>query len=89
MTKYYCRGAVVKSIAGRESGELFIIMNVDKDYAYLANGKSRPIESPKKKNFKHLHLLCKSENSGLDLENITNAHLIKYLKDYYKSRDYK
>ena len=89
MTKYYCKGAIVKTIAGRDSDDLFMIVRVDNNFAYLSNGKSRPLESPKKKNLKHLHLLCKSEFTGLDLENITNAQLIKYLKDYYKSRDYK
>ena len=89
MTKYYCKGAVVRAIAGREKNEIFIIWNVDDNYAYLINGKSRPIENPKKKNIKHLNLLCKSELTGLDLENLTNAHTIKYLKDYNKSKDYK
>ena len=89
MTKYYCKGAVVRAIAGREKNEIFIIWNVDDKYAYLINGKSRPIENPKKKNIKHLNLLCKSELTGLDLENLTNAHTIKYLKDYNKSMDYK
>lgn len=89
MTKYYCKGAVVRAISGREKNELFIILKVENGYAYLVNGKSRPIENPKKKNFKHLNLLCKSELTGLDLENLTNANVIKFLKDYNKSSDYK
>ena len=87
MTKYYCSGAVVMSIAGREKNETFLILKTEGCMAYLINGKSRPIESPKKKNFKHLQLVMK--DSGLDLEKLTNAQVIKFLKDYNKSKDCK
>jgi len=86
MTKYYCSGAIVLAIAGREKNETFLILKTEGNYAYLTNGKSRPIESPKIKNFKHLQLLNK--DSKLDMSNVTNADLIKFLKDY-KSKDCK
>ena len=89
MTKYYCRGAVVMAIAGREKNELFIIQSVEGDYAYLVNGKSRPLENPKKKNIKHIYLLNKDMLKDVDFTEVTNAHMIKYLKDYNKSKDYK
>ena len=88
MRKYLNRGALVKAIQGRESGEIFLILNADEEYAYLVNGKSRTIEQPKK-NKKHLYLLLKSEDVNLDLDGLTNAQIIKYIKDYNKSRDYK
>ena len=87
MIEYFVRGAVVKSVAGREKNDVFIILNTDKDYAYLINGKSRPIECPKKKNFKHLHLLNKK--SDINLDTCANCDVIKYLKDYIKSSDCK
>ena len=89
MTKYYSRGAIVLTIAGREKNQIFIVSHRENDYVYLVNGKSRPLESPKKKNIKHLQLLCRADNSNVDIDNLTNAHTIKYLKDYKKSRDYK
>ncbi len=87
MTKYYREGAVVLSTAGRDQNQIFIIKSVEGNYAYIIDGKSKTIENPKKKNLKHLHLLCKSEKSGLDMSNLTNAHTIKYLKDYSKSKE--
>jgi ribosomal protein L14E/L6E/L27E len=87
MEKYYCSGAVVISIAGREKNQTFLILKTEGNVAYLINGKARPIESPKKKNFKHLQLLSKSSN--LDFEKLTNADVIKFLKDYNKSKDCK
>lgn len=86
MTEYFKSGAIVKAIAGREKNEIFIIKCVDKNFAYLINGKNRPIECPKRKNFRHLFLLKKSD---IDVQNMTNADVIKYLKDYIKSRDCK
>ena len=89
MTKYYSKGAVVMAIAGREKNKIFIVTHRDGDYVYLINGKTRPLESPKKKNIKHLQLLCRADIANIDIDNLTNAHTIKYLKDYKKSRDYK
>lgn len=84
MTKYYKQGAIVKVLAGREIGQIFIIKDVEKNFAYLVNGKSRPLDCPKKKNFKHLYLLDKFSN--LDFSKCNDSDVIKYLKDYSKSK---
>ena len=88
MNKYFVCGAVVMAIAGREKGEIFLILHTEEDYAYLVNGQSRTIESPKKKKKKHLHLLCKSELTGLDIQSkqLTDALVKKFLNNYSKSR---
>ena len=87
MVEYFCSGAVVKSTYGRDKNKIYIIKSVDNNLAYLINGRERPIECPKKKNFKHLQLLNKS--SGIDVNNVVNCDVIKYLKDYIKSSDCK
>ena len=87
MTRYFSSGAVVLSIAGREKNEIFIILRTEGNNAYLINGKARPIKCPKKKNFKHLQLLNKS--CQLDMNNLVDSDVIKYLKDYKKSKDCK
>ena len=86
MIEYLRAGAVVLATAGREKGELFLVLNEDNEYAFLINGKTRTIENPKKKNKKHLHLLCKSEKTGLDMSNVDNALVKKFLNNYNKSR---
>ena len=86
MYNYFSVGAVVSATAGREKGELFLIVNENGEYAYLINGKSRTIENPKKKNKKHLHLLCKSEVVGLDMNSLSNAQVKNFLNNYCKSR---
>ena len=86
MREYLQVGAVVLAIAGREKGEIFLIAKDDGDYSHIVNGSTRTIENPKKKNKKHLHLLCKSELSCLNLSELSNAQVKKFLNDYNKSR---
>ena len=86
MKKYLVSGAVVLAIAGREKGEIFIIKNEEGDYAYLVNGTTRPINNPKKKNKKHLHLLCKSNEAQVNLlECSSDAQMKNFLNNYNKS----
>ena len=86
MYNYFNIGAVVKATAGREKGEIFLILSEQNDFVMLIDGKSRTIENPKKKNKKHLHLLCKSENAGLDMSKLTDAQVKNFLNNYHKSR---
>lgn len=48
-------GSAVYSRAGRDKGELFIVLEIDGDYVYLADGKKRRVSNPKKKKIKHLN----------------------------------
>jgi ribosomal protein L14E/L6E/L27E len=86
MKEYLNVGAVVMSIAGREKGEIFLISKDEGEYSLLVNGTTRTIENPKKKNKKHLHLLCKSEVAGLDIPSLSNAQVKNFLNNYCKSR---
>lgn len=48
-------GRVVVSKAGRDVGELFVIIGIlDDKYVFISNGSQRSIEKPKKKKIKHL-----------------------------------
>lgn len=47
-------GSIVRSIAGRDKGGLFIVLAREGDYAYLANGDLRKVDRPKRKKLKHL-----------------------------------
>ena len=48
-------GSAVYSRAGRDKGDLFIVLKVEEDYVYLVDGKKRRIANPKKKKIKHLN----------------------------------
>ena len=47
------RSDIVKSIAGRDKGKFFFVMDVEGEYLLLADGKIRRLESPKRKKRKH------------------------------------
>ena len=50
----YTVGQIVRAKAGRDKNGFFIIKDIDGQYAYIVNGKSRKVESPKKKKLIHL-----------------------------------
>lgn len=71
------KGSVVRAAAGRDSGGLFAVTDVQKNCCFIADGKSRKLESPKRKNIKHISLT----NSMIDLNDITDKKLRRLLKE--------
>lgn len=71
------RGSLVYSIAGRDKGSLFLVIKRDGDFIYLADGKLRRIENPKKKKLKHVNKT--NTLLELDFENISNSDIRKNL----------
>ena len=55
---------IVSSLAGRDKGRLFIVMETEPNFVYLVDGKLRKLETPKKKRRKHV------EYAGLPGERI-------------------
>ena len=50
-------GCVVRSLAGRDAGRLFLVVQeVDADFVMVANGRLRGMNHLKKKRRKHLRL---------------------------------
>jgi len=47
-------GQIVFSKRGRDKGMAFIVLSTQGEYLYLADGKLRPQEKPKKKKLKHV-----------------------------------
>ena len=52
---------VVVSRAGRDQGEWFYVIRADETFLYLANGKDRPLDKPKRKKRKHVERVLRSE----------------------------
>ncbi len=75
-------GNVVLATAGKEKGQLYVIVNLDDKYAYLSDGKRLKAFKPKKKSFKHIRL-CGSESLSeadvLDKNERVNAKIRKFL----------
>ena len=52
---------VVEATAGRETGKWYYVIGTDADFLYLANGKDRSLEKPKRKKRKHAKKVLRSE----------------------------
>ena len=77
---------IVRSDAGRDKGKLFAVLAVEGEYLLLADGKSRKVESPKRKKRRHV-LFVASDESRLSQkikseEKITNSELRRTLAGY-------
>ena len=74
---------IVVSTAGRDEGKLFFVMEEDGEFAYLANGRERKIESPKKKKIKPLQFISESECRAAEKlrsgEKLTNSEIRRAL----------
>lgn len=73
-------GSIVLSLAGRDRKRLFVIVSLDEvnGYVYVADGKLRQIQHPKKKKSKHVKIVdrapdevCEACRSG----SVTNRML--------------
>lgn len=47
-------GSLVYSAAGRDKGKEFLVLSVEDNVCFMADGKLRKTENPKKKKLKHL-----------------------------------
>ena len=52
---------VVVSTAGRDAGKWFYVIDENQTYLFLANGKDRPLDRPKRKKRKHVQKVLRSE----------------------------
>lgn len=57
-------GRFAVSKAGHDKGQMYLIIREEGDFVYLADGKGRTLDHPKKKRKKHLQLI-KSEEEAL------------------------
>lgn len=50
-------GLIVKAIAGRDKDKYFVVLSVeDESFCYIADGKRRKVDMPKRKKIKHLEV---------------------------------
>ena len=74
---------VVVSTAGHDQGEIFYVIGIEGDFLYLANGKDRTLDRPKRKKQKHVQKVLRSETRvAVKLRNgdkVLNSELRKEL----------
>ena len=77
---------IIRSDAGRDKGKLFTVLAVEGEYLLLADGKSRRVESPKRKKRRHV-LFVAAEETRVSVkiknnEKVTNSELRRTLAAY-------
>lgn len=83
------RGGIVQSTQGRDAGCLYVITDVQGQFVTVADGKTRTLAEPKKKNVKHLRLLPRNvSDDGIAWDKSFDngiAHLLKSIKEQTNS----
>ena len=74
---------VVLSTTGRDKGNIFYVVGIEGDFLFLANGKDRTLDRPKRKKQKHVQKVLRSETRvAVKLRNgdkVLNSELRKEL----------
>ena len=80
------KSSLVVSKAGRDQGQLFYVIDADEQYVYLADGKSRKLEKPKRKKRKHVEQVPRTESRIAEKirngEKVLNSELRKELASF-------
>ena len=80
------RSDIVKSIAGRDKGKLFFVLDTEGEFLMLADGKTRKLENPKRKKRKHTAFVksgdCRVAEKIRSEEKVTNSELRRTLAEY-------
>lgn len=70
-------GSVVRALAGREKGRCFVAAAIDGGFVYIADGRERKLEKPKRKSIKHISPVGKF----IMTEGLTNKKLRNLLRE--------
>ena len=85
----YEAGQIVYSKSGHDKGKIFIILSVEGEYVYLADGKCLSLEKPKRKKIKHIQpTKFVSEflkEKLIEKSYLLNADIVKVLREYNKN----
>ena len=73
-------GMLARSKAGHDKGHVYVILNVEDAYVYLADGSIRTLAKPKKKKKKHVQLILEKH----ELSNIDDVGIKRILKLFDK-----
>ena len=52
---------IIESLAGRDKGKLFYVIETEDNYVLIADGKGRKLENPKRKKLKHVRRVSRTE----------------------------
>lgn len=74
-------GMLAKSLAGHDKDKVYVIVGLDEQFTYLADGERKKLQSPKKKKKKHVQLI----REQYEISEADDVKLKRILKEYKMS----
>ena len=70
-------GMLAKSLAGHDKDKVYVIVGLDEQFTYLADGERKTLQSPKKKKKKHVQLIREQHeiSEADDVKPVSYTHL--------------
>lgn len=82
-------GKLAKSKSGHDKDSIYVIVNEDETCVYLADGRLKPVEKPKRKNKKHIQIIKRFPKEITELlprdREFRNEEVKRAIKIYRKS----
>ena len=84
-------GFLASSKAGHDKDKIYVIIKEDKEYVWLADGKIKTVDNPKKKRKKHIQLVKyfyneEIKNSLTEGKMVSDLEIVMVLKNYKKQQ---
>ena len=79
-------GMLASSKAGHDKDSVYVIIREDGEYIYVADGKSRTVERPKRKNKKHIQLI-KKKRMPEPKNGFSDLAIKRTIKEYLRERE--
>ena len=54
---------IIESLAGRDKGKFFYVIDTEENFVLIADGKGRKLENPKRKKLKHVRRVTRTESA--------------------------
>lgn len=58
-------GCMAISLAGHDRDKIYLIVGEEKEYVYLADGRTRTCKNPKRKNKRHIQIIKRYSDPGV------------------------
>ena len=77
------KGNMVVSLAGHDRGVVCVVVKEENDFLWIADGRTRKVEHPKKKKRKHVRLITGASDKPIryDGSMLTNRFVRAWLRE--------
>lgn len=78
------KGCIVKATAGKEKNQVFVVVDVTENFAFLADGKRLKKDKPKKKSVKHIQKVS-TKKFPVDLLPVKDEKVNAAIRNFIKN----